>query len=417
MTPALLLVWIPAGIGLLGVSWSATTFTSHSGWIAGGTAAVQVVAVLTLILGPLGAILHDDIAEVAIYSIVGDAGFILLAMSARDADAAAPARMWLLVFVGAKTALLAWAEATTWAFGSPGLARLHGWLRRAPILGLALVAIGAASLGWPGSAVYEARTTLVDLALPGWLHLVGPAALALSIVYYVRLLYVGVLAPSETVMSSQGEFPRRSRAMPDVPIEGPAVTAVTAVAESISDGGVATVPSGGLAAAAPGPHQAVAPGAEAGPARTGRGRKTTRPAQAAEPLPVATAEAEPLATAEAAPAAPRVTGARLLGAHRSLANRTLATSAAVLAAAALALTLAVGGLGSLKAAQNGIPLDEAARATPTPTPTPVAPMPTPLPTLAPHATLNPSAVVGASISPDASAAPTHSSAPATVPAR
>jgi len=91
MAPALLLVWIPAGLGLLALSWSATTFGIRSDWLNAAVAGVQAVAVATIVLGALAALTHDEIEEVVAYSIVGDAGFLLLAFAARNDAAAEPA--------------------------------------------------------------------------------------------------------------------------------------------------------------------------------------------------------------------------------------------------------------------------------------------------------------------------------------
>jgi formate hydrogenlyase subunit 3/multisubunit Na+/H+ antiporter MnhD subunit len=205
------LVWIPTGFGLVALSWNASIFGVPGDWLDRAVATVQLVAVSTLILGAVGAMLHDEIEEIAVYSIVQDTGFILLALTARDADAAQPARLWLLVFVIAKSALVAWVATASWAFETSNLGELRGWLRRAPLLGLALVAIVAATIGWPGSPVFEARGTLVELGLPEWARFIGLAAILLSLAYYARLLAVGLLPPTAIVSRAGADWPRLPR--------------------------------------------------------------------------------------------------------------------------------------------------------------------------------------------------------------
>ena len=207
LAPALLLVWIPAGLGVVAISWSATTFGIHSDWLEAVVAAVQVVAVATIVLGALAALVHDELEEIVAYSIVADAGFVLLALAARSDAAAEPARMWLLAFIVAKTGLVAWAAAVSHAFGTSNLGRLRGWLRRTPLLGLALLAIVIATLGWPGSAVFEARSTLIRLALPEGLQLLLVGAFVLSLAYTARLLLVGLLSPAEDVAAATVSAP------------------------------------------------------------------------------------------------------------------------------------------------------------------------------------------------------------------
>lgn len=202
------LVWIPTSFALVVLSWNATIFGVPGDWLDRAVVAVQVVAVATLILGAVGAMLHDEIEEIAVYSIVQDTGFVLLALTARDADAVGPARLWLLVFVVAKSALVAWAATASWAFETSNLDELRGWLRRAPILGLALIAIVIATIGLPGSPVFEARSTLVSLGLPGWAHFLGLAAILLSLAYFARLLIVGLLPASAQVSRAGADWPR-----------------------------------------------------------------------------------------------------------------------------------------------------------------------------------------------------------------
>ena len=202
------LVWIPTGFGLVALSWNASIYGVPGDWLDRAVTAVQLVAVATLVFGAVGAMLHDEIEEVVAYSIVQDTGFILLALTARDADAAQPARLWLLAFILAKSALVAWAATASWAFGSSNLGDLRGWLRRSPILGVALVGIVLATLGWPGSDVFEARGTLVRLGLPDSVHFLGTAAILLSLAYYLRLMAIGLLTPSAVVRGAAGERPR-----------------------------------------------------------------------------------------------------------------------------------------------------------------------------------------------------------------
>jgi len=312
------LVWIPTGFGLIALSWNASIFGVPGDWLDRAVVVVQIVAIATLILGAVGAMLHDEIEEIVVYSIVQDTGFILLALTARSEDAAQPARLWLLAIVIAKSALVAWAAAASWAFESSNLGELRGWLRRAPILGIALVVIVAATLGWPGSPVFEARGTLVGLGLPDPLHFIGTAAILLSLAYYVRLLAVGLLTPTDTVRRAGGDWPHWPHLAreTDESVEAAARTAsplVLAVATNLVE----------LEDEASGDDEGV-------PHR--------RP--------------------------------NLYLRHRLAAawrlNRPLETSLLVLATATIAAIVAFGGFGASDASQSGITLDDAAAPPPNP---------------------------------------------------
>jgi formate hydrogenlyase subunit 3/multisubunit Na+/H+ antiporter MnhD subunit len=423
LAPALLLVWIPAGVGLLAISWSATTFCIRNDWLNAAVAVVQTVAVATLVLGALAALVHDELEEIAAYSIVADSGFVLLALASRSDAAAEPARLWLLVFVAAKTGLVAWAAATARAFGTSHLGRLRGWLRRTPLLGLALVAIAVATLGWPGSAVYEARSTLIRLALPAQLQFLFVVAMVLSVACYGRLLAVGLLPSTEDVRTARSERPRWV-AGPSRPPRSPAATPETAPTSA-----TISVAGGAEAELAAAPAAGEAAEMQAVPAASKRRRSRT--AALALPTPAVTAAARgadesagvgslaaPPDSApdqvptDAAPVRPSFRH-QLVLAWRF--NRTLEVSLVVVVGAALAVALAFGGLGAADASRFGMPLDTAARATPTPTPPPTpAFTPTPLPTLAPPATALPSSSGGpsGSVAPSASPSPVKTLAPA-----
>ena len=123
------------GLGLLAVSWSAATFTKDpTGSVRGGRAPTRWRWRRSSSAGS-GRSCTRRPSEIAVYSIVADSGFVLLALASRTDAAAVPAREWLLVFVGSKTALVAWAAAITRRYGGAGLSGMRGWLRRSPTAG------------------------------------------------------------------------------------------------------------------------------------------------------------------------------------------------------------------------------------------------------------------------------------------
>ena len=440
MAAALLLVWMPAGLGVLAVSWSALAFHVGGDAMTAVVLVLQVIAVATLLLGAVGALVHDDLEEIAAYSIVQDGAFVLLALAARSDAAAEPTRLWLLVFVAAKTGLVAWVAAAARAFGTTNLGQMRGWLRRTPILGIALVAIVVATLGWPGAAVYEARASLIRLGLAGNLGFLGAAAMLLSITYYGRLLFVGLMSPGDAVRAARSERPRWGRTTrrpsaeaetgsvvaaqdaPETPAEVP--TEVVAAAEVATEAAPATKKRRSRAAAAEEPLPTVAApidadaeAAVAAPAEvvqlelaTGTEVAVT-PGNTVETTSLEPAAAGATAAVPVAPAAVRPGLRRRIGFGWRL-NRTLEVSLAVAGGAALAVALAFGGLGAHGASQSGIPLDAAAHATPTPTPVPtVAPTPTAQESVEPSQLPSDSPQTGASGSPNGSAKPSASPPP------
>ena len=376
---ALPLVWIPSGLGIVALSWSTTVFQMQSSWLDAAIAGIQIIAVATLVLGALGALLHNELEEIAIYSIVQDAAFVLLALAARDAAAAEPTRLWLLTFIVAKSALIAWVSTLSSSFGSSRLQDLRGWVRKSPILGLALIAIAIATVGWPGSAVFEARATLVRLALPGQLQFLGLVGAVAAIAYYGRLIAVGLLSAGDRVGSSEGERPR-----------WPASPAMAEAAAVASD-----------------PARVRAP-------RSSRTRAAKAPT--ARPSVAAAAMGEPSAT-KAAPVSTvdrlrsdltRSVRATLQQAQRLPAawrlNRSLETSLLVMVISVAAIAVAFGGFGASKASSTGISLDAIVA------PTPQLPiLGNPIPS-GPQATVSPSQSSGVA-GPVGSASPASSGSP------
>ena len=78
--------------------------------------------------------IQDDIEHVVGYSIIGDAGVVLLAVAALDPEAWAPARTWILAYVVARSAFAAWAAAMRATFFTGRVADMGGWALRAPLL-------------------------------------------------------------------------------------------------------------------------------------------------------------------------------------------------------------------------------------------------------------------------------------------
>jgi NADH:ubiquinone oxidoreductase subunit 2 (subunit N) len=143
----------------------------------------------------VAALVQDELEHIVGYSIVGDAGVVLLAMTALTADAGAPARTWILVFVVARSALAAWAAATRTTFFTGRIGDLRGWAVRSPLLGAVFGLVVVASIGVPGLAGFEARSELVDLALDGLLVPLVTLATFAPLLYYGRLLLVGLARP------------------------------------------------------------------------------------------------------------------------------------------------------------------------------------------------------------------------------
>ncbi len=203
----LILVWGPAALAVVALGatdGSAMTFLVPSGI---GPALIVAVGGASLVLGAVGAWLQDDLEHVLGYSIIQDAGFVLLGLAIGGPDAHQPARIWLLIMLTTKTAFAAWVTVVQARFRTARLPELHGWARRSPVLAIALLGIVLATVGAPGLLAWSVRTSLVQDASAGPLQLILLLAGLASLVYYARIGLVGIGHPSLLVAAAPTDRP------------------------------------------------------------------------------------------------------------------------------------------------------------------------------------------------------------------
>jgi NADH-quinone oxidoreductase subunit N len=187
--------WGPAALAVVALAWIDGSVAPILPEVGGERALLVGIALLTIVLAAFAATIQDDLEHVLGYSIMGDAGIILLGLAALGTDAWTPARTWILVFVVARSAFAAWTAAVRMSFATGRVEDLRGWARRSPPLAIAFVLVVSASVGLPGFVALEARATLVSLLFSGpWDRLVLVATLA-PLAYYGRLLVVGLRRP------------------------------------------------------------------------------------------------------------------------------------------------------------------------------------------------------------------------------
>ena len=194
-----LLGWSAAAFAIVALGWVDLTIGSTGAPLASERWVVMVVGAASIVLGGIAAILHDDLEHVLAYAIVQDAGVALLAFATLSGTAAAAGRDWIVAAVAVKAGLAAWVLVTRATFRVHRRVDLGGWARRSPILGVALVLVVAGAIGLPGMAAFEARSTLLRLALPGALGVLVLLAAFAPLVYLGRLLLTGIDATAPAV--------------------------------------------------------------------------------------------------------------------------------------------------------------------------------------------------------------------------
>src|SRR6185312_15153847 len=155
----------PAALAVVALGWVDVMVVPRPVDLGVERLLVIAVALVTIVLAAVAAFVQDDLEHVLGYSIVGDAGVIILALAIIGPDALEPGRLWILAFIVARGAFAVWAAGIRAGFFTGRVGDLRGWARRSPLLLVALLVVAVASVGFPGLASFDARASLVGLAV------------------------------------------------------------------------------------------------------------------------------------------------------------------------------------------------------------------------------------------------------------
>jgi len=216
----LLMAWGPAAFAAVALVWIDQSVAPLLLPLSTERALIATIGAMSVVLGLVAAWIQDDLEHVVGYTIVSDAGFVVLGLAVLDPDIWEPTRTWLLMFVVTRSALAAWVVALHGGFGTRRLPSLAGWARRAPALGIALIAIAAASVGWPGLALWETRSSIATLSLPVPVAVLVTVAPLLGLAIYGRILATGLEQPGAIVRDGRGERPGWPVPWPSRPMVG-----------------------------------------------------------------------------------------------------------------------------------------------------------------------------------------------------
>ncbi len=207
----------PAAFALVALAWIDASVAPLLVDLGAARAVIVVIAVASIVLAALAALVQEDVEHVVGYSIVGDAGIIVLALAVLDPAAWAPARIWVMAFVVGRAAFAAWAAGIRVRFSTGTLDDLRGWAASSPILAVALGLVALAAVGFPGLLAFDARTSVVGLALDGPVAVVVFVATLLPALYYARLFVVGLSRPGpDRALDGRGAVPPDVDEVPEV---------------------------------------------------------------------------------------------------------------------------------------------------------------------------------------------------------
>jgi len=195
VTLPVLTAWGPAALAVVALAWIDRSVADVVPTLGAERAILVGIGLLTVLLATFAAWIQEDLEHVLGYSIMGDAGVVVLGLAVVGPEAWEPVRVWILAFIVSRSAFAAWCAATRTTFWTGRLDDLRGWARHSPPLVLTLGLVIMASVGLPGFAAWEARSTIVDLLFGSpWATVVLVALLA-PLAYYARLLAIGLQRP------------------------------------------------------------------------------------------------------------------------------------------------------------------------------------------------------------------------------
>lgn len=224
----LLIAWGPAALAVVGLAWvdgSIAPVAPVTGQLPAEHLVILAIGVACLVLGAIAAWVQEDLEHVVGYATVQDAGVVILAFTVLDPAVWAPSRTWILVLLAVRTAFAAWAVAVRARYGTRRVSELCGWAFRSPLLVVALIAIGVASVGWPGFLAFDARAQVITLALDGPVQGLVLAAVFLPLLYYGRLLAIGFSHATPEIAAVPDDRPRTVASASRVPAAAGGVAA------------------------------------------------------------------------------------------------------------------------------------------------------------------------------------------------
>jgi len=179
-------------LGLYGARGSAGIAHFVSGWAP----ALALMALASMVLGNLVAIVQTTLRRLIAWSAIAHAGYILLAIVAHSPRNIAPLLYYIVTYALGTLGIFTVLQAVEGDTGSDSLATYDGLSRRAPFLSACLSVFLLSLAGIPPLAGFFAKFYLfvsVIAAHPGsksmlWLVIIAIAMSAVSLYYYLRVM-------------------------------------------------------------------------------------------------------------------------------------------------------------------------------------------------------------------------------------
>ncbi len=193
-------------VGVYAIIRTQTLLFDSPDWM--GTVLIAV-AVLTMVVGVLGAIAQDDMKRILAFHIISQIGYMIFGLGLFTIAGLAGAVFYIVHHIIVKTALFLVAGLVAHRTGSSRLSEVGGLVRTAPVIAV-LFAVPALSLaGIPPFSGFLAKFALVDagLSAEAWIAVGASLAVGLLTLYSMTKIWAGVFwgVPEEEPSSSPNE--------------------------------------------------------------------------------------------------------------------------------------------------------------------------------------------------------------------
>ncbi len=178
-------------VGVYAIIRTQTLLFDTPDWM--GTVLI-VVAVLTMVVGVLGAIAQDDMKRILAFHIISQIGYMIFGLGLFTVAGIAGAVFYIVHHIIVKTALFLVTGLVARRAGSSRLSEVGGLVRSAPIIAV-LFAVPALSLaGLPPFSGFLAKFTLVDagLAASSWIAVAASLAVGMLTLFSMTKIWAGV---------------------------------------------------------------------------------------------------------------------------------------------------------------------------------------------------------------------------------
>ncbi len=195
------------------------------------------VAILTMVVGGLGAIAQDDMKRILAFHIISQIGYMILGLGLFTVAGVAGAIFYVIHNIIVKTALLLVAVLVDRRAGSSRLSEIGGLVRTAPLISLLFAIPAMALAGLPPLSGFVGKLALVDAGFDAaeWIGVGAALATGILTLYSMTKIWNGVFWGEPDDRPAREPMPHRFGA-PALMLAPTAVLGAAAIALALGGG-------------------------------------------------------------------------------------------------------------------------------------------------------------------------------------